>query len=252
MASADGFVYLLMGMGLGGFFFFHGLRQWNVKRRIENLPTSSIRSLAMGLCEIQGTAHKALKENVISPFSGKPCVYYRYTVEEYRQRGKHSEWVIIQSREHRDPFFVKDKTGSVLVHPQGATIDLKAHVVQTGTFRSTPPHIKKFASEHNINLQSFFGFNKQLKFTEYILAQGDPVFVLGTAGDNPHQEEATARHSVEDIMIQEKRGNPYYISDKSEKDVLSSFALSVYGGLIGGSALFLICLGILFGMIGAL
>lgn len=253
MASGDGLGALLLGMGFGGFLFFNGLRQWNVKRRIENLPTSSIRSLAMGLCEVQGTVHKALKDTIPSPFSGKPCVYYRYTVEEYRQRGKHSEWVTIKSGEHRDPFFVKDKTGSVLVHPRGATIDIPAdNTVQTGSFRSINPLVKKFAAKNKFDLQSFFGFNRSLRFTEYYLAPGDKIFVLGTAGDNPHTEESTAQHGVEDVMIQEKRGNPYYISDKDEKGVLNAFAWKVYGGLFGGGALFIVCLGILLAWAGAL
>lgn len=243
----------LIGMAAGTVLFFVGLSSWSMKRRIENMPTSAIRSLAMGLVEIQGTVDKALKEYVKSPFSGKNCVYYRYSVEELKQHGKNSSWVQIKSGQHADPFYVKDKTGSVLVNPKDASISINEdNTFTSGAFRTLPAPVKTFASKNNLNLQSFFGFNRNLRFTESYLAPGDTVFILGTAGDNPHKEEATAHHSVEDIMIQAKKGNPFFISDGDEKAVLGSFALTVYGGMIGGSVLFLVCLGIIFGMVGVL
>ena len=250
MAEGDGFTWAIIGAFVGGTWFLSGLRTWNLKRRIENTPTSAIRSLAMGLVEIQGTVKEHTKL-LNGPLTGKPCVYYKYEIQEYRQKGKHSEWVTIKSGEQKTLFCVKDKTGQVLVDPNKAEIEIPADIdKQTGIFKDLPQSIKKYCTKH-IETKGWFGIRKTLRFIERHLAPDDKIFIIGTAGDNPHKEEATAQHSVEDVMIQAKRGNPFYISDTHEKDVLSSMTRKVYGGLIGGGALFLFCLGIILAYLGA-
>jgi len=87
-------------------------------------PTSKIRSLAMGLVEIYGQALAPQGNNLKSPFSNKDCVYYKYTVEEYRQQGKHKRWVTVLSGDKIRPFYVRDETGQVLVDPASAKIDI--------------------------------------------------------------------------------------------------------------------------------
>src|SRR3989344_4505772 len=64
------------------------------------------------------------KKIMESPFSGKQCVWYRYTVEEYRTTGKHHYWATVKNGDSGVPFFVKDETGSVLVNPKGAEADI--------------------------------------------------------------------------------------------------------------------------------
>lgn len=251
MAEGDGFAWAAAGAVVGAIWFATGLKTWNLKRRIENTPTSAIRSLAMGLVEIQGTVQEHEK-TLKSPFTGKPCVYYKYEIQEYRQQGKRSEWVTIKSGEDKTLFCVKDKTGQVLVDPEKAEIDIPSDIdKQTGIFKDLPPTIKTYCSKH-IEMKGWFGFKRTLRFIERHLAPGDKIFVLGTAGDNPHKEEATARHSVEDVMIQHKRTNPFYISDKHEKYVLTSMKWKVYGGILGGGALFTACLAIILAYLGAL
>ncbi|MFH1770987.1 MAG: hypothetical protein ABH828_05545 [archaeon] len=92
------------------------------KQMIENIPTSKIRSIAMGLVEIKGIAEPFRKKLLKSPFSEKDCVYYRYTVEEYRSSGKNSRWVTIASGQSNDFFNLTDDTGTVLVDPKGAEV----------------------------------------------------------------------------------------------------------------------------------
>src|SRR2546422_4995027 len=56
------------------------------KRLIENVPESRIRSVAMGFAEIEGVARK--KCELAAPYSGIPCVYYRYLAEQERTSGR--------------------------------------------------------------------------------------------------------------------------------------------------------------------
>ncbi|MEK6823248.1 MAG: GIDE domain-containing protein, partial [Nanoarchaeota archaeon] len=151
------------------------------------------------------------------------------------------------------PFYVKDKTGQVLVDSKGAHIDIPADFqFQTGTFKAAPPaSVQKFLVKEGISATALFGFNRQLRFTEYYIAPKDALFVMGTAADNPHVGEATAVQGVEDVMIQS--GGPlFYISDKSEKDVLAGYGWRIRGGLFGGGALSVVCLVIIFKYLGLL
>jgi len=246
----------LVGLGFGAYFFVRGLRWWKWKRLIENTPTSKVRGLAMGHAEVYGKVARALKQLFKSPFTGKDCVYYRYEIEELRSDNKgRSRWVTIRSGTAGTPFYLDDGTGKVLVDTQGADIEIPSdYQLRTSAFSQVPAGIVKFCEKQNLSVKSwFFGMNKTLRFTEYYVAPSDKLYVMGSAGDNPYVEEATAQKSAEDIMIQKGKHPPfYYISDKHEHEVLRKLKWRVYGGMLGGGALLLACLGYLFWVFGAL
>jgi hypothetical protein len=145
---------------------------------------------------------------------------------------------------------LKDNTGKVLVAPFKAEIDVpKSYFFDTGIFSKEPPiKIKNFLKKNNLNYKGFLGFKKQMRFTEWTIVPGDKLYVLGNAIDNPGVAEGTAQMSHHDIMIDKKGGNPFYISNKSEKNILGSLGFKTYAYLIGGPVLSLICLFILLGV----
>ena len=116
-------LYLVAGT-VGGFgLFVYGWMVRQRKRLIENIPTSTIRSLALGLVEISGQAQP--EESLLSsPFSELPCVFYSYAVEEHVGSGKHARWNTIAKGTSEQPFFVSDTTGQVLIVPLGAELIL--------------------------------------------------------------------------------------------------------------------------------
>lgn len=215
-----------------------GLISFKMKRLIENTPTSKIRSIAMGLVEIYGEVDP-LKDNILkSPFSKNDCVYYKYSVEELRQSGKSASWVTIKKGEEKKLFYLKDETGSVLIDLTGAKIDIPTDKIFDSSLGRDPPEtVKQFLSTINIAWEGFlFGVNKTMRYTEYFIAPGDKLYIMGTADDNPYVKEASAEKSVEDIMIQKgKFEKIYYVSDKHEDAILLRYGLKTYVGLILGS-----------------
>src|SRR3989338_5507351 len=177
--------------GITGLFItYTGFYQLKIKRLIENTPTSKIRSIAMGLVEIFGEVIPFNKEIIKSPFTNTNCVFYSYTIEEYRSSGKNRKWILIKKDTSNNKFYLKDETGQVLIDPNKAHIDL----------------------------------NKRLKFTEYILKQKDKLYILGTAADNPLVEEESSVENSNDIMIQRGDFNSvYYISSKHETEVIKKY-----------------------------
>ena len=239
------FIFLIIA---GIILLIWGLSSFKMKRLIENTPTSKIRSIAMGLVEIYGEV-EPLKDNILkSPFSNNDCVYYKYKVEELRQSGKSTTWVTIKKGEEKKLFHLKDETGSVLIDLTDAKIDIPTDNIFDSSLGKDPPEtVKQFLSTRNIAWEGFLlGINKTMKYTEYFIAPGDKLYIMGTADDNPYVKEASAEKSVEDIMIQKgKFEKIYYISDKHEKAILSRYMLKTYLGLIIGSISVIISLVIL-------
>ncbi|MBN1544008.1 hypothetical protein JW898_00945 [Candidatus Woesearchaeota archaeon] len=240
------FAYSMVGFFVGIGLFIKGFSWFRLKRMIENMPTSKIRSLAMGLCEIYGEVVPAEKKVLKSPLTGKDCVYYKYTVEEKRSSGKNSYWATIKAGVDMVHFFVKDNTGSVLVDPKGANVDIPVdYTFNSGIAGRTPLPVLDFLKKNGLTNRTLFGFNKQMRYTEYYIAPNDKLYILGSAGDNPFFEDASAQKNEEDIMIQKGGEGIYYISDSSENDLLKKLKLKVIGGFLGGGALIVGCLTII-------
>lgn len=236
--------YGIIGFFAGLYLFFSSLLSLKRKMLIENTPTSKIRSLAMGLVEVYGEVVPAQGKILKSPFSNSDCVYCRYTVEEYRSSGKSHYWAVVDSGEHGAYFFLRDDTGVVLVNPTGAEVDIPMDFEYDSSLGKDPPErVKLFLKSAGIGFEGLFGINKTMRYREYLIAPRDKLYVMGTAGDNPFVEDATAVQGVADIMI--RRGGHekiYYIADKPEKRVLDGLKWTVAGGIYGGAALSVACL----------
>ena len=98
--------------------FWYGFHHLRIKRKIENTPTSRIRSVAMGMVEVKGRALR--KYALVAPMSHTPCVYYRLT--RYR-KDKNNRWQVISvTSSDNTPFLVEDDTGRIEIDPSGGRI----------------------------------------------------------------------------------------------------------------------------------
>ncbi|MBS3122223.1 hypothetical protein J4434_05060 [Candidatus Woesearchaeota archaeon] len=231
-------VYLIAGFGGGIFLFIKGFFWLKKKRLIENIPTSKIRSIAMGLVEVYGEV-VPWKGVLKSPFSNKECVYYKFSIQEHRRTGKHSSWVTVKTGEAGMRFYLKDNTDKVLVDPTEADVNVSQDYAFSSGFGKDPPlAIKQFLKVNNMNFESFLGLNKQMKYHEYFIAPKDKLYILGTADDNPFVKDGNSIKNAEDIMIQKgKNKEIYMISDKDEKGILRSLTWKAFGGIFGGAVL---------------
>ncbi len=165
-------------MGVAGFFW--GFTRLRKKRKIENIPTSTIRGLAMGLVEIIGQVEK--KNVLVSPFSNTPCAFYSYEIEKYVRSGKSSHWVTIaKGGSYQIPFFVNDKTGRVLVFSKDAELIIPIkYQYSTEWGKEVSSAMRNFMEANNISYKSFLG-NYTLRFKEWFLLEKETVYILGTA-----------------------------------------------------------------------
>lgn len=123
-----------------------------VQRRIEDTPTSRIRSLAMGLVEVRGRALRCYA--LVAPMTQTPCVWYR--LRRYR-RDSGSHWRLTTEIDSSHvPFILDDGTGLVMVAPAGAAVR-----AATG--------------------QSGYDSDSEEKWSEESVAEGSSLYVLGRA-----------------------------------------------------------------------
>ena len=232
--------FLVFGVILtlcGIILFIWALIGFRKKRLIEHIPTSKIRSIAMGLVEIYGEVVPEKDNDLKSPFSDKDCVYYKYHIDELQSTGKSTHWVTIKKGGEWRYFYLKDDTGMVLVNPHDAKIDIPVDYVFKSSMGKDPPYtVKRFLQKENVAFEGFlFGINKTMRYTEYFIEPKDKLYIMGTATDNPFVKEASAVKGVEDVIIQKgKHEKFYYISDKHEREILNNLTLRVICGFVFG------------------
>jgi hypothetical protein len=227
------------GLGL----FWYGWKAQQRKRLIESIPTSPIRSLALGLVEISG--HAQPEENLLtSPFGGLPCVFYSYAVEERVDSDKNTRWKTIASGTSERPFFVRDATGRVLVVPLGATLILPdEQISRTNWHGELPPLTIVGLKRLGIATHGWIG-SKTLRCRESLILPDESVYVLGTALEHHGMSHHSANESR--LYIGSSRDHAFIISDRSEKDLLSRLTWQMWAGFIGGLALVATCVAMIF------
>jgi hypothetical protein len=101
------------------------------KRLIENVPTTPVAGIVMGLNEVIGTVQ--CEQPLVAHLSELPCAWYSYRIEEFYQRtststdddGNEEEevdegWELVHSNAESCPFLLVDDSGSVRVVPDRA------------------------------------------------------------------------------------------------------------------------------------
>ena len=87
-------------------------------RAVADTPTSKVASAPQGYVELFGRAKLHPSAATTSPVSRRPCVWYRYSVEE--QRG--NKWHHVASEMSSETFLLDDGTGQVVIDPDCAEI----------------------------------------------------------------------------------------------------------------------------------
>jgi hypothetical protein len=244
--SEEPLFYSIAGMATGITMFIRGVRGLLLKRMIRNIPTSKVRSIAMGLVEVYGEAVPA--EHLKTPLSGKDCVYYKLEIEaetdaldssgvmvKALRGGKNTKGSVERGR-----FYLRDATGKVLVDPRGAELEESCHKMRHRGAKFprrkiTFPDGRK-DERRGVSLAGEEEVNSRSVYTEYYIAPGDKLYVLGTAARKPGTG-CSPRHT-ENILIRRGKNDPvFYISKESEKKALSRLDWRTISGIFGGAIL---------------
>jgi hypothetical protein len=232
---------------IGGLFvFFKGFMTLRKKRIIENLPTSKVRGLAVGLVELYGqaipentikTGVEAWDREVESPLSKKRCIYYRVTIEKFKKTFDGVEKRQVHFDECRIPFYLKDETGKILINPKYAQINLeKTFYEESYLNKNSSAALKDYILKNKLNEE--IGKSK-IVCTEYALYTNQNIYIMGYAEPLEKVEKSDIGH--ENLTLKSK-SNMFFIYDKSEKEIIRKLGVSVFYEIYGGAAASIIAL----------
>lgn len=161
---------------LSGMFFGLYVTSLRHRRLMEDLPTSKTTGVFIGLVELKGTAET--DQPIIAPFSGKRCVYCKWSVsEEHKVSGNSSDddklaWEELDSgSSDEESFYLRDDEGRILVHPKGAEIE---------TVESFSEKVDKSSSIYEWNdLPELSRSTHQRQFKEEIIELNAPIYLMG-------------------------------------------------------------------------
>ena len=130
-------------------------------RLIENTPTAKIRSAVQGYVELNGETRLMDGPIIVSPLSGKPCVWYRYKIEEKTEihdaNGKSiSTWRVVKQETSGELFLLEDETGRCVIDPDDAD------VIVTN---------KRTWHKHSVVAPR--------RYTEELITENEPLYAIG-------------------------------------------------------------------------
>jgi hypothetical protein len=203
-------------IALGMIPFYFAFRAFQLRRRMEDTPTSKVRSMAIGLVELKGKV--VAGETVLSPYTKKPCVFYDYRMERLEVRRFYSpsarrwittrEWVLERTASECRRFYLEDETGRVLVDPEGADV----------------PEVSVYEE----------GNAPRRKHSERVVLPGSAVYVMGTAAERDDSADGTEGRAGRLLIRKGPLESDFIITAESEKQVESQFALRFLAGLVLG------------------
>jgi hypothetical protein len=233
---------------IGAIIAIGGLKNLARRKRILATPTSPIRQAPGGVVEVKGRIAPSEQGLLQTPFSGRHAVWARITVQERRQRGRSSYWATIVNEVDGRSFFVDDGSGEMArILPQNATVILdRQSVANSGTFKDAPPHLEAFLRSRGKTSTGLFGFNKQMRYEEEILAPGDALYALGPSRRDagPPVSDGYRMVPSSQLVFFAAHGNDgeLILTNKTEDQLVSKMLWGALGGGITAGVGLLIAL----------
>jgi hypothetical protein len=208
------------------------------KQLMEATPTSTVRSLALGLVEVVGNV-KAEGALLNAPFSRLPCILFSYRVQERKGSGRNARWVTVARAQSDRSFWQDDGTARILVDPAQTELLLKTrHVYDNSGWQDFPPAVEDALASLGVSTSAWLG-RKRLRCSESVIGPDERVYIIGTA-----RERAAAPESPDNasrLFIGRHLAQDFIIADRDEATLLSSLRWRVLGMLWGGPALAVAC-----------
>lgn len=225
-------------------YFFYQFKRYML---IKDIPTSKIRSVAMGVVEVFGKVKFKGDEYTKSPISGKKSAYLRYQIMSSK-KGDSSyifslKQILGEDFKCSTSFYLDDNTGLIKINPKNADYVLQPTSVYYLEGQKIPnmEHInlagQNIDSEYFAKLKPkplpknnvFKDYFRTGLLYEYSLNEDDEVYVLGNASYDEESKSNIINHK--DFLV---------ISNKKEGQLLKSIKSKMIISIILAFVLLLI------------
>lgn len=153
-------------------------RAYRRTRLVKDTPTSQVVSAPQGYVELIGISERPGYIPLLTKWGQEPCVWFRYLVEK-KSGDKYKN---VEGGVSPDPLILRDRTGTCLVDPAGATVIAK--------------HKRRWK-------------DGDYRYTESWLAPREPIYALGTFRTlSPGTDPAEIRAQTSAMLADWKRDRP--------------------------------------------
>lgn len=181
-------LHLVKGIGveffLGGTLFLMATKKLKMRAKVEDTPTSKLRSAAQGLVEAEGNAWPQSLE-LVTNLKSELSVYRHRSLQKKIKQGKGHKWQTIHENFFNRPFYLFDDSGVALVFPDSATLDCKE---VTCSWMMLPSQVREnyFAGSPTPDFfsslpTSMIGsiFSQNYRVVEKSIIVGSPIYIQG-------------------------------------------------------------------------
>ena len=187
---------------------------WAVRRMVQaryllDTPTSKIRSAAQGYVELYGVLQEH-KASLQARLTGKPCLWWRFKVEEYSSSDKRSAWRVVESGSSEACFLLSDGTGECLVDPKGA--EIRPATKEVWQSDQAP------LTMGSCGLFDWFSSGKQYRYTEERLHAGEPLYAIGDFHTRGGGQQGLELSAAQGTVIREWKGDYGRLLERFDSD----------------------------------
>ena len=202
-------------------------------KKIKDTPTTDIRYLDTGMFEVKATISES-SDVIESPLSKLECVWFCIHIEEYVKRGKNSSWKTKLKISEQGHCILDDGSGECILDLKDIDFEFdKQYSGKSGTLDNPTQEEQAALNRYGMDGENFLGFNRKLRYTEYVLRPGDELYVLGNCEEQQDSELMRMCSSAEQKL---------FVSDKSEDALISKYNVQLAWqglltlGFLGGAA----------------
>ena len=161
--------------------------------------------------KVVGTV-RAIDEPLTAPLSGRPCVYYAFTIEEKVSFGDWAEVV----RDEQGEVVIADEGGRVRIEMEFAERDLSNHASEevTGPFHGPSDALEVAFARYEVEGGS--SLTHAYRAIEYVIEPGDILVAAGIVHTEPDPEGGAGegfRDARKRFVLRSPNEGALYVSD---------------------------------------
>jgi hypothetical protein len=176
------------------------LRRLSQARHLLDTPTSKIRSAAQGYVEFYGVLREQADTAIVAPLTGKPCLWWRFRIEEYCGDGDKRTWRVVESGRSEGWLLLDDGTGQCLIDPRGAEVRPSSREVWRGNLRHPRGPVKG-------GWTAWLDSGKSYRYTEERLHSGQPLYAIGEFRSSGGGRQGLDLSAAQGAVIREWKGD---------------------------------------------
>jgi len=200
-------ILLIFMTGLSIYLLYRTHAAFRRYRFMSGTATSKIRSASQGYVELKGIGEFMSGDELISPFSGRRCLWYQCTVEQKQKSGKRVTWTNISSEISDNLFHLIDDTGECVIDPEDAHV--VAELNRTWYGHRIQDRLRPVESSSVLTGIAIGGY----RFSEKLIRPACQIYALGFFRTLQNTASAaTVEAQVKDLLRQWKLQPHRYLS----------------------------------------